>query len=146
MIGNMHKYALALILCALAVSASAEIEGWGVGVGVFDGDFGFQGRKDFGLDPKGVSEISLQGSVYFHNRTTFRFDADYHHVLTPGESLLVYPLGGLQFAVNSRNNRFGLNLGGGMNFDINERLEGFVELKYTFGDWDGFGIAAGVRF
>jgi hypothetical protein len=98
------------------------------------------------LDQKGVSEISLQGSVYFHNRTTFRFDADYHHILTPGETLRVYPLAGLQFAINSHNNRFGLNLGGGMNFSINENFDGFVELKYVFGDWEGFGVACGIRF
>jgi len=146
MISRMHMYALAFLVCALTISASAKTSGWGIGAGFFEGDFGLQGRKDFALSQKGVSEISLQGSVYFHYRTTFRFDADYHHILTPGESLRVYPLGGLQFAVNSRNNRFGLNLGAGMNFDISEQLEGFVELKYTFGDWDGFGIAAGVRF
>lgn len=130
----------------LTIGASAKPGGWGVGMGGFDGDFGIQGRKDVSLGQSGIPEFSFQGSVILQNKTTFKFDADYHHIFNPDGPVRLYPLGGLQFAVNSNSNRFGLNLGGGLNIPFSEKVDGFLELKYTFGDWDGFSFVGGVRF
>ena len=143
---NRYKYILILIACLLTPGVWAGIEGWGLGVGVFDEDVGVQGRKDFTLGEAEVSQISLQGSVFFHNRTTFRFDADYHHILNPESSFKLYPLAGAEFSINKKANRWGANLGGGLNIKLTEHNDLFIELKYVFGDWDGFGLMAGIHF
>jgi len=137
---------LAIVVCTLISVTSAKPGGWGVGMGGFNGDFGIQGRKDLSLGQSGIPELSFQSTVVLQTKTTFKFDADYHHILTPNGPVRLYPLGGLQFAVNSRSNRFGLNLGGGLNIPFSEKVDGFLELKYTFGDWDGFSFVGGVRF
>ena len=136
---------LAIVMIALASPASAQVRGWGLGVGVFDGDFGIQGRKDFWLGGD-ISQITAQGSVYFHNRTTFRIDTDYHFIVNPGNPGRFYPLVGLDLAFNSKAVRLGANGGGGVNFMLTESVAAFAEIKYTFGDWDGFAITGGIYF
>jgi hypothetical protein len=83
----------------LAAGAAADVKGWGLAAGVLDGDFGAQVRRDFWLGGD-ISQISGQASVYFHNKTTVRIDADYHFVIT-GKHSRFYPLAGLQFGFNS---------------------------------------------
>jgi opacity protein-like surface antigen len=136
---------LTIILLVMSTTASAEIKGWGLGAGVLDGDFGIQGRKDFWLGGD-ISQITGQASVYFHNKTTFRLDADYHFIINPGKPSRFYPLGGLQFAFNSDSAKLGLNVGGGVNFMLTEKLAAFAELKYVIGDWDGWAITGGIYF
>ncbi|MFC1765059.1 hypothetical protein ACFL6U_23685 [Planctomycetota bacterium] len=146
MTNKVYPYAMTLVVLMLSIGASAKPGGWGLGLGGFDGDFGLQGRKDLTLGESGISEFSFQGSLIVQNKTTIKLDADYHHIFTPDGPVRLYPLGGLQFAVNSNSNRFGLNLGGGLNVPFSEKVDGFLEFKYTFGDWDGFTLVGGVRF
>ena len=134
---------LAILMLVGAATASAEVKGWGLGVGLLDGDFGVQGRKDFWLGGD-ISQITTQASVYFQNKTTFRLDADYHFIINPGQPSRFYPLVGLQFAFNSDDLKFGLNLGGGANFMLTEKLAAFAEIKYVISDWDGFAITVGL--
>ncbi len=136
---------LAIMMLALAANASAEIKGWGLGVGVLDGDFGIQGRKDFWLGGD-ISQITTQGSVYFHSRTTFRVDADYHFIVNPEDPSRFYPLVGLQFAFNSKSAKLGVNGGAGVNFMLTEKTAAFGEIKYVFGDWHGLAITGGIYF
>jgi hypothetical protein len=127
------------------MSASAEVKGWGLGAGAHDGDFGLQVRKDFWLGGD-ISQFTGQASVYFHNKTTFKIDADYHFTINPSNPSRFYPLAGLQFAFNSSNARLGLNLGGGLGFMLTERIEAFGEVKFVIGDWDGFTWTVGIYF
>lgn len=136
---------LTIIMLSLALTASAEVKGWGIGAGVHDGDFGIQGRKDFWLGGD-ISQITGQASVYFHNTTTFRLDADYHFMINPESPSRFYPLVGLQFGFNSDSAEFGLNLGGGANFMLTEKMAAFAEVKYVVSDWDGLAITAGIYF
>ena len=117
---NCRKYIVVIALLVLAMAASAEAKDWGIGAGALDGDFGFQLRKDFWLGGD-ISQITGQASVYFQGKTTFRFDADYHFILNPGNPGRFYPLAGLDFAVNSDAVKFGFNAGGGFNFKFTER-------------------------
>jgi hypothetical protein len=145
MMKTYRKCLVVIALLVLAMAASAEAKDWGLGAGALDGDFGFQLRKDFWLGGD-ISQITGQTSVYFHGRTTFRFDADYHFILNPGDPGRFYPLAGLDFAVNSDAAKFGINAGGGFNFKLTERNAAFVEAKFIFGGWDGFGIVGGIFF
>lgn len=144
---NIRCCCIMLLECTLYVAgAAAGVEGWGFGAGAFDDDFGIQGRKEFTFTEAEASKAALQGSVFFHNRTTFRFDADYHHILNPGSPLRIYPLAGAEFSIQRKANRWGANLGGGLNLKLTEHNELFIEVKYVFGDWDGFGLMAGIFF
>ena len=135
---------LLLVSVVLSAPASAELKGIGLGVGAMEGDFFFQVRKDFWLGGE-VSQIVGQAGVYFHGKTTFRIDADYHFVIESGKGRF-YPLVGLQLAFNSDDVKFGVNGGGGLNFMLTESLAAFGELKYTFFGWDGWQIMGGVYF
>lgn len=136
---------LTLLTFALVAPASAETRGFGVGAGVLDGDFGAQIRKDFWLGGD-ISQITGQASVYFHNRTTFRLDADYHFVVKAWEPSRFYPLAGLQFAFNSDDVKFSVNGGAGLTFMLTEKLAAFGEAKYVFFGWDGWAFTGGIYF
>lgn len=135
---------LSIIVFTMAAPAWAETRGWGLGVGVMDSDLGIQARKDIRLGGD-ISRICGQAAVYFHNKTTFRLDADYHFVIKSGAGRF-YPLAGLQFAFTSNHAEFGINGGGGLNFMLTDKLAAFAEGKYVFGDWDGWAITGGIYF
>ena len=135
----------ALALIAIATSCAAEVRGIGLGAGVFDGEFGVQLRKDFWLGGD-ISQITTQGSVYFENKTTVRFDADYHFIVNPDNPSRFYPLAGLNLAFNSDDIKLGANAGGGVNFKLTESLQAFAEAKYTFSSWEGLAITGGISF
>lgn len=133
---------------ALQLIASAETEriGFGAGIGMFEGDWGAVGRKDFVMGAPQRHEIILQGGLYNQNRWTVRLDADYHFVFLPDGLFRFYPLAGVDLAIQNKNNRTGINLGGGMTLSLREQISAFLEAKYTFGDWDGFALTAGIYF
>jgi hypothetical protein len=133
------------MLSVAAANVSAQTKGWGAGVGAHDGDFGFQVRKDFWLGGD-ISQITGQASLFFHNKTTFKLDADYHFIINPGSPSRFYPLAGVQFAFNSDHAELGLNLGGGANFMLTEKTAAFGEAKFVIGDWDGFAFMVGIYF
>ncbi|MGD9141611.1 MAG: hypothetical protein PVJ42_08730 [bacterium] len=135
---------IGVVVLILAASSPAFARGWGLGAGAHDGDFGFQLRKNFWLGGD-ISQITAQGSVYFPSKTVFKIDADYHFVLGSGKGRF-YPLLGLQFAFTSDNAEFGINGGGGLTFMLTETTAAFAEVKYVFGDWDGWTFCGGIYF
>ena len=141
----MVNLVLVIVLLGAATTASAEVKGIGLAASVFDGDFGVQVRKDFWLGGD-ISQITGQGAVYFENKTTFRFDADYHFMLNPDSPGRFYPLVGLNLSFNSDSLKLGANAGGGVNFKLTESLQAFAEAKYIFSSWDGLAITGGIYF
>ena len=127
-------------------SPNLGLQGFGFGMGTFDGDFGIQVRKDFMLGPKKISVLALQGGLFFRDETTFNVDVDYHHIFTPNSAFRFYPLAGIDLAIEKEENRFGINLGVGANIKVTEQTALFVEAKYVFSDWEGFGFIIGVNF
>jgi hypothetical protein len=141
---TLRMTVLTIIVLAAATTSTAEVGRWGLGVGAKSGDIGFQLRKNFWLGGD-VSQITGQGSVFLHNKTTFRVDADYHFVITEGKGRF-YPLVGLDFAFTSDDAKFGVNGGGGVNFKLTEKNAAFGEVKYVFGGWDGWAFMGGIFF
>ena len=135
-----------LLLVLTSAPVTADPQGWGLGLGVFDGDFGVHARKDFMLGEVDQYEIVLQGGLYNQNKWTGRVDADFHYVITPESSFRLYPLIGLDWAIQNKSNRLGVNLGGGFTFNLNAYTRLFVEAKYVAGDWSGYGLAGGIYF
>lgn len=142
---TVHLFLLILLMLALAAPAAMAGTGFGLAAGAHDGDFGAQLRKDFWLGGE-ISQITGQASAFFHNKTTFKADADYHFVINSGKPSRFYPLVGVQFGFNSDTAEFGLNLGGGAKFMLTETTAAFVEPKFVVGDWDGFCIMGGIYF
>ena len=143
---HLSVAALILLIPASVSMAEQGPRGWGVGLGAFDGDFGAHARKDFMLGAVDQFEIVVQGGLYNQNKWAGRFDGDFHYVFFPESAFRLYPLAGVDWAVQSKNNRAGANLGGGFTFDLNSQTRLFVEAKYVAGDWDGFAFTAGIYF
>lgn len=137
---------LVTVLTLSAISTHADPRGWGVGLGVFESDFGIQARKDFNFGEELQYEVALQGGLYNQKKLTGRFDADFHYIFRADSAFRLYPLIGIDWAIQSKNNRLGLNVGGGVTFDINSETQLFIETKYVAGDWDGFAFTAGIYF
>lgn len=141
------KVKLIVVLCTLCVVESyAEPRGWGLGFGTFDGDFGGQARKDFVFGEELQYSFDLQAGLYNQRRWTGRFNADFHYMLRPDSAISLYPLAGINFALQKKSNRAGVNIGGGAIIDVNAETSLFVEGKYVAGDWDGFAFTVGIYF
>ena len=142
-----HKLTVIIALLLFSTAGTfAEPRGWGLGLGVFDNDVGVQARKDFRFGERQQFETVIQGGVYNQNKWTGRFDADFHYVFRADSAFRLYPLIGVDWAIQEKNNRAGANLGGGCTFDLNAETRLFVEAKYVAGDWDGYGLTFGIYF
>ena len=84
-------------------------------------------------------EINVNANYYFYNTDIFEF----------------YGLGGLNLTRahwdddngnDDSDTELGLNLGGGINFEIGKSFVPFSELRFTIGDYDQFVISAGLKF
>lgn len=116
-----------------------------------------------------TDQISIAPSlIYFFPRTfigdlkfkqtDLNINANYY--FETGSEFNIYALGGLNFAVvsvpffnpfngersNNSSTEVGLNIGGGLNYKINDQLLPFVELKYNISDFDQLILMGGVRF
>ena len=141
---TLSAFLLVLVVLSLSSPAAAGNRGVGLAAGAFDGEFMFQLRKDFKLGGD-ISQISGQAGMWFPGKTSFRLDVDYHFVIKSGKSRF-YPLAGIDFSFNSDRAKFGVNAGGGFKFMLTDSLRAFAEVKYVFGDWDGWGFLGGVYF
>lgn len=144
----MTRVKITLLVTALIILASpimAQAANAGLGVMWHDGEIGAQIRKDFHLGGE-ISQLTGQFGLIFDN-TIWALDLDYHWVISNGSgSSRFYPLAGLDFKFTSDHAKFGMNLGGGINFKLTQSLVAFAELKYVISDWDGLGITAGFYF
>ena len=52
----------------------------------------------------------------------------------------------MEFSIDELSNRWGANLGGGLNIKLTENNDAYLKLKYVFGDWNGVGFMAGIHF
>ncbi|MFZ9011478.1 MAG: hypothetical protein ACO20W_06240 [Anaerohalosphaeraceae bacterium] len=135
-----------LLIFTMTAGTWAEPRGWGLGVGVFDSDFGLHARKDFVFGEQQQFEAVLQGGLYNQNKWTGRFDADFHYLFRPASAFRLYPLIGIDWALQNKSNRAGVNLGGGCMLDLNTETRLFIEGKYVAGDWDGYALTVGLYF
>lgn len=144
----MKKWLRGILFAALVTAGStyAEPRGWGIGVGSFDGDIGIQARKTFLFGEVQNIGLAVQGGIYNQNKWTGRFDVDAHYYFLADKVVRLYPLAGLDFAIQGGNNRFGGNVGGGIIYDLNNMTQLFFEAKYVAGDWEGLGLTLGIYF
>jgi hypothetical protein len=133
-----------MMLLTAAAPAAAEERTWGLGATLIRSDLGVQARKDLWLGGD-VSVITVQGGATFGGTTVFQLDADYHFSLKSGGGRF-YPLAGLDLSFDSDAAKVMVNVGGGLNFKLTEKLAAFAEGKYMIGNWDGWGFVGGIYF
>ncbi|MBF8149123.1 outer membrane beta-barrel protein [Winogradskyella sp. F6397] len=91
----------------------------------------------------------------------FELNGNVNYYFVDSSNISVYGLGGLNYSsvkvsyddavgfggdFSASDGRFGLNLGGGANFEIGSNILPFAELKYVIIDGGQLVIAAGVKF
>ncbi len=89
----------------------------------------------------------------------FEVNANANYYFVSQDNMSIYALGGLNYSsvkvtfdeallgsYSSSDGRFGLNLGGGINFKIRENIIPFAELKYVIIDEGQLVAGAGVKF
>lgn len=149
---------LALIVLGSVATAQAQDVslkfGWTY---AFDSDeAGINLGAKYGVTP----EIDLAAglSFYFPGRdyNLWMFDIDGHYNFPMGGGLTLYPLAGFNFTTAGWDNHsgleeynhteFGVNIGGGAQFQIVDQIGAFAELKYILGDYDQGVFGLGVTY
>lgn len=122
-------------------------------------------ETELGVGAKALFAISDQINAspninyYFGNSATgveqsiLSFNADAHYIFK-NDDITFYPLAGLNLTRNSvtvlgqsvSNSEFGLNLGGGLYYNLSESLTGTLEAKYILGNYDQAVFGAGILF
>lgn len=57
-----------------------------------------------------------------------------------------FNFGGFAQTEETSTSKLGVNIGGGVDFDIDKAIMPFAQIKYTLGDFDQLAIMAGVRY
>ena len=149
----MKKIIFSVILCAVAFVANAQVESV---------DFKTNFRGDLGVgvgisaDLSNNFEFSPSANIYFWDcGTHFDLEADFHYKIDLGHKFTLYPIAGGVFCyANLKDHHdtphhhhlhhpedsdyydghinFGINVGCGLKYDINQKIAGFVETKYQW--------------
>lgn len=121
---------------------------------------------EYGLTPvidlvAGISFFTPESNTYNDpftgNRIKTRaglwmFDINGNYNFPVGDGFTLYPLAGLNVTTvswkvdNERDSdsELGVNIGGGASYDINDKLDAFLEVKYILGDFDQACLGLGV--
>jgi outer membrane protein X len=90
----------------------------------------------------------------------WELNGNFHYYFVSEDMISVYGLGGLNFTsvhvkidgggffddVDDSETEIGLNIGGGINFKVTDKIIPFGELKYAISDFDQVAIFFGVKF
>lgn len=165
---TIQKLLFILLFCFAITTVSAQ---WLVGGGI-----GYHSKAaSSGLTAKGEIEIMenialspaisyyFGHKVYGHSTSLVSLDVNghYYFYFPEFEPLTAYPLAGLNFSSynspfrndftgisgSDRKGIFGINLGGGARWQLNQSLAAFAEVRYTInGDFSDVVPLAGVLF
>ena len=157
----MKKLLVAVCVALFSIAASAQIQGditagghvsyaskiKTVGIGV---------DIQYNLTDQIRGEASWTYYLKRHNSTTNTVDANLHYLFNVGtDKLYVYPLAGLNYAITTTDlqegrshsdGELGINLGGGIQYELKDNLDLKAEVKYTVGDFNPVIIGAGVVY
>lgn len=129
----MKKLLLSLLMCVVAMTASAQIKSFDVKANL---------RGDFGLGigitmPTKASSLDFAPSFnyYFGDSKSFTIDGDFHWNFNVAPEFDVYPLAGPAIFHTSAGDgctKFGVDLGVGARYFINDSMSAFAEAKYQY--------------
>ena len=145
----MKKIIFAIIASlAICVSASAQQQSVGAAFSFCEDEMGIGVRYNYAwnnirLAPEGVIFFPDHGSL-------FHLNANVHYVFNIAPKFSLYPLAGLCVGIASydgdSNSDFGLNIGGGAEYDFASQWAGFAEAKGILGDGSGSAFTFGVAY
>lgn len=152
----MKKVLFFLFLSVMAISASAQVKFKSVQVAA-----NLRGQNGIGIGttialPKNL-DVTPTLNLYFPSGFSrfFSIEADIHRDFDLGNEFHVYPLGGLAL-MNCKTSkefgsvsatRLGVNLGGGLDYDLSYNWTVFGELKYQLmSDYDHLYTTLGVKY
>lgn len=167
----MKKFLLLLAMAATMMTANAESGEWAVGGQVV---YGSKAKTaGIGLHVKNcltdAIRLGLSSNYYFKHAGVNAFDVNLeaNYLFELGDKVRVYPLagmvlgiwhadgvnvsyGGMDFGVDGQtDSKFGANLGGGIDYLVNDHLGLNAEVKYqiiSHASQVVFGIGASYRF
>ncbi len=107
--------------------------------------------------PKSFGSILVLGADYSIKWYEINVNANYYFM---EGKIKPYGLAGLNYSIisiptfinfgsdltNESSSKIGLNIGGGVDFDLGKKIIPFAQLKYVVGDFDQLQILAGARF
>ena len=117
---------------------------------------GIQPKVQFYITPRFRSEASF--GYYFKRKNRIDWDVNFNfHYTFPikDTGLWIYPLVGVQFlhrhytieGIDDDHGRVGLNIGAGVQYDIEENLYVNAEVKYTYtNDYDRGNVCVGIAY
>lgn len=161
---------LMMLICGLMLfGATAYADKGEIGVGVNANygthidNFGFGAKLQYGLSTALRSELSVNAFFQKNYAKNLDFNLNFHYVIPLGASVRFYPLAGLtltrwsvdydgksgwdptDWSISWNATRFGVNMGGGVEFDLLPNVVLNVEGKYQIvSDFDQAVISAGV--
>ena len=150
----MKKVILAALMCIVSVSSFAQVNFKSVEAKLnLRGDLGVGVGTTIGLQEN--LDIAPSFNAYFvDGGSCYTIDADFHYNFDLGNEFHAYPLAGLSLFHAGSNGfgvtKLGVNLGGGLDYDLNYNWTVFGEAKYQFlfnadGSDDMF-LALGVKY
>lgn len=156
----MKKFLMAACMMLMSVAAFAQQGETAVGVNL---NYGMHSDyKNFGLGAKVQYEFidnvraEAAFNYFFKKDNLSQWEVDLNvHYLFPIGGVKIYPLAGLSLlnskvsykGFSSSDSDFGLNLGGGVEFPIAEKLKANAEVKYQIvNDFDRPVISVGVAY
>jgi outer membrane protein X len=156
-------------LCAATITSFSQEKGdMGVGANVVVGSFSdSKNSVDFGIGVRFMYNVTkpirLDGSFnyYFTETAPLDFSVNAHYLFNVMPKLNVYPLVGLSvyafgdsdddidwddedYSTETTLGGLGLNIGGGVDYQLTDKIFGNAELKYDLGM--GFAVSIGVVY
>ncbi len=146
----MKHLIIGTILFVCSLSTGIAQTALGGGLALLDGRLGLQAR----YQQNWKEQIDLSANFnYFLGGDVSIWSAnlDAHYLLLDSESIALYPLAGFNLGrvalANSSGTAdidLGINLGGGLNFALNETIRLFGEIKYVLLSFDQVVFNVGV--
>ena len=140
---------IVLVVSTLCSYGQARVGG-GLSYGTEIEEMGLNLTGEFFL--KDIVALTPEINYFFtdNNVTFWTFNADVHYYFNKSSQASFYGLAGLNFASISNNNNsnteLGLNLGAGVNFELNKSFTPFAQIKLVTGDADQGVFSFGLRF
>ncbi len=126
----MKKIFVTMMLCAMTLAASAQVKSIDI-KGNLRSDFGVGVGITADLIDK--FEIAPSFNYYFNDANYLHIDADFHYNFEVGNNFKLYPLAGVAYHhAKGDFNKFGFNLGAGAGYQFTQKIEGFLEGKYSW--------------
>lgn len=146
----MKKLFFAVVAAmALSVSVSAQQQTVAPALSISEGEVGISFR--YGYQFAGNWRVAPEFVLFFPDHgTLFNVNANFHYLFNVAPKFNLYPLAGLyigHFSYDGHSNtNWGLNLGGGAEYEFTSKWAGFAEIKGIISDGSASAFTFGAAY